>query len=144
MEFSAPVLATSFESSQSSEEPITGVPALCYSSIDACNSGTRNCSGHGECGRKSGNGPSACYACACVATRDDFVTGENKRPGFKLTYWGGSACQKKDVSGPFWLIAIFSVVMVGLVGWAIGLIFSIGEEKLPGVIGAGVSSNKSR
>jgi len=32
--------------------------------------------------------------------------------------------------------------MMGLVGWAIGMIFSIGEEKLPGVIGAGVSSNR--
>jgi len=30
--------------------------------------------------------------------------------------------------------------MIGLVGWGIGLLFSIGEEKLPGVIGAGVSS----
>ena len=28
--------------------------------------------------------------------------------------------------------------------WAIGMMFSVGEEKLPGVIGAGVSSGKSR
>jgi hypothetical protein len=31
---------------------------------------------------------------------------------------------------------------MGLVGWGIGMLFSIGEEKLPGVIGAGVSSNR--
>jgi hypothetical protein len=30
--------------------------------------------------------------------------------------------------------------MVGIIGWSIGMMYSIGEEKLPGVIGAGVSS----
>lgn len=85
----------------------------------------------------------ACYACGCVYTEENFLEGESKRPAYRITYWGGAACQKKDVSGPFWLFATFTVVMIGLVSWAIGLLFSIGEEKLPGVIGAGVPS-KSR
>lgn len=58
----------------------------------------------------------------------------------RLVNYGGPACQKKDISGPFWLIAGFTIVIIGLVSWAIGMMFSIGEEKLPGVIGAGVSS----
>ena len=126
------------------DEPITGVPALCYSSLDSCISSTKNCSGHGECYKKYGSADDtdasrACYTCGCIAQNETFSM-ENGKRGFIITNWGGAACQKSDVSGPFWLIATFSVVMVGLVSWAIGLLFSIGEEKLPGVIGAGVSS----
>jgi hypothetical protein len=127
-------------------EPITGVPPLCHSSHDACVSATNNCSGHGACYKKYGNAkdvgdaPSACFTCGCTPTNNTFTYAGGKKKGFTLDYWGGSACQKKDVSSPFWLITIFSVVLIIVVGWAIGLLFSIGEEKLPGVIGAGVSS----
>src|SRR5437667_179983 len=74
----------------------------------------------------------SCYACGCEAT---IIETNN---GIKKTYWGGSACQKKDVSVPFFLLAGFTIIMVGVVSWAIGLLYSIGEEKLPSVIGAGV------
>jgi hypothetical protein len=126
-------------------EPITGVPPVCHSSIDSCISSTNNCSGHGACYKKSGSAEGedaspACYACGCGFTEENFLEGEDGKPAYRITYWGGAACQKKDVSGPFWLFATFTVVMVGLVSWAIGMLFSIGEEKLPGVIGAGVSS----
>jgi hypothetical protein len=145
-------LSTAFKSNQVltsniSEplEPITGVPPVCHSSLDSCMSSTNNCSGHGECYKKSGSAEGedaspACYACGCKPTEENFLEGEAGRPAYRITYWGGAACQKKDVSGPFWLFAIFTVVMVGLVSWAIGLLFTVGEEKLPGVIGAGVSS----
>ena len=129
-------------------EPITGVPPVCHTSLELCTSSTNKCSGHGECYMKYG--PSSdedktqpCYTCGCVPTEENFLEGKERRPAFRITNWGGAACQKKDVSGPFWLIAIFTVVMIGLVSWAIGLLYSIGEEELPGVIGAGVSS-KSR
>jgi hypothetical protein len=133
-------------SDNSTFEPITGVPQLCHSSLDACSNATNNCSGHGSCYKKYGNAkdvgdaPSSCFTCGCFPTNATFSYAGGSRKGWTLQYWGGSACQKKDVSGPFWLITIFSVVMIGLVGWGIGLLFSIGEEKLPGVIGAGVSS----
>lgn len=81
-----------------------------------------------------------CFACRCEATKRTFTVGESKQKAFTFDYWGGAACQKEDVSGPFWLLATFSLVMVGLVAWAISMLFAIGEEKLPGVIGAGVSS----
>jgi len=133
-------------SDNSTFEPITGIPPLCHSSFNACISATNNCSGHGACYKKYGNDKDvrdakrSCFTCGCVATNATFFYDNGKKSGWTLEYWGGAACQKRDVSGPFWLIAIFSVVMIGLVGWAIGLLFSIGEEKLPGVIGAGVSS----
>jgi hypothetical protein len=147
--------ATAFKSKQVMDsntaapfEPITGVPPVCHSSLGSCMSSTNNCSGHGECYMKYGSAQGedaspACYTCGCVAVNENFLVGIDKKPAFRRTYWGGAACQKKDVSGPFWLFAIFTVVMIGLVSWAIGMLFSIGEEKLPGVIGAGVSS-KSR
>jgi hypothetical protein len=129
-------------------DPITGVPAVCYTSIDLCISSTNNCSGHGQCYEKTPPAKTeeekkkACFTCGCVPTTYHFNS-TNGQPALQTIYWGGAACQKKDVSGPFWLFAIFTVVMVGIVSWSIGLLFSIGEEKLPGVIGAGVSS-KSR
>jgi len=124
-------------------EPITGVPAVCYTSIDNCNNATNSCSGHGKCYKKSGTEKNGCFACLCAPTQRNFTVGESKKEAFTLDYWGGAACQKEDVSGPFWLLATFSLVLVGLVAWAISMLFAIGEEKLPGVIGAGVS-NKAR
>ncbi len=43
---------------------------------------------------------------------------------------------------PFWLIVGFTVTIIGAISFAIGLLFSVGEERLPGVIGAGVSKSK--
>jgi hypothetical protein len=123
-------------------KPLLPVPATCYTTLESCNNSTNSCSGHGKCYRKWGKdeGRPSCFACMCTPTDDFFKQGEKGNPARRIIYWGGAACQKKDVSGPFWLFAIFTVVMVGLVSWAIGMLFSIGEEKLPGVIGAGVSS----
>lgn len=107
---------------------------ICHISLEACKTATDHCSGHGSCYRKYGNDDGSCFACGCKKTVN----------GTSVTYWGGTACQKQDVSSQFWLLAGFSVVAVGIIGWAIGMMFSIGEEKLPGVIGAGVSGPKAR
>jgi hypothetical protein len=61
---------------------------------------------------------------------------EEKR---QVTYWGGPACQKKDVSQPFWLFAGSGIVLAFLISASIGLLYSMGNEELPSVIGAGVS-----
>jgi hypothetical protein len=115
------------------------VPA-CFKSKDSCVNGTNDCSGkHGECRNKwaaadGSDGKDVCYTCHCLATR-------NSTSG-SVTHWGGATCQKKDVSVPFWLFAGFTLFMVGILALAIGLLFNVGEEKLPGVIGAGVSRSK--
>lgn len=130
--------------SSNSSKPIRGVLPACFNSRDACISMTNNCSGRGDCYKKYSNIDSkgGCFTCGCRAQNTTFLFDGTNRT--TLTYWGGSACQKKDISAPFWLITIFTVVMVGLVSWGIGLMFSIGEEKLPGVIGAGVPKPGAR
>ncbi|KAK1918310.1 hypothetical protein P3342_001228 [Pyrenophora teres f. teres] len=57
----------------------------------------------------------------------------------KVTYWGGPACQKKDISTQFWLFVGSGVILAFLVSSGIGMLYSMGAEELPSVIGAGVS-----
>jgi hypothetical protein len=105
----------------SSYTPIRGVPALCHASVESCEAATNKCSGHGACVRRY----EGCVACAC-------------KPSEGIS-WAGAACHKRDISAQFWLLAGFSALLVGLVAWSIGLLFSVGSETLPGVIGAGVA-----
>lgn len=120
--------------------PLRGILPACYRSQEECESSTRSCSGHGKCYKKYHDQDAAsgakgdCYACACSATKEKASNG-----GVKTTHWGGPACQKKDVSMSFWLIALFTVGLVFVVSFAVGQIYSMGGEELPSVIGAGVS-----
>lgn len=52
--------------------------------------------------------------------------------------WGGNACQKKDVSMEFILFASFGVVFTAIIAGSIGMLFNMGSQELPSVIGAGV------
>lgn len=117
--------------------PLRGVIPVCHTSAKDCIASTNNCSGHGAPYKRFIDPTSKvardCYACNCTTTI------ETNKYGKKTTKWGGPACQKKDVSVPFWLLAGFSILLLALVSWSIGLLFSIGEEVLPSVIGAGVS-----
>lgn len=120
--------------------PLPGILPACFRSQEECESTTRNCTGHGKCrklyhDRDAANGQKGdCYSCQCSATKE-----ENKDGNVKTTVWGGPACQKKDVSIAFWLIALFTVGLVFLVSFAVGNLVSMGGEELPSVIGAGVS-----
>lgn len=67
-----------------------------------------------------------CYACRC----------EDK--------WGGPACEKKDISSPFFLIAGVSIFAIFAVGSAVGMLFTMGQQELPSVIGAGVGGSKAQ
>lgn len=131
------LMATSSPKSNNST-PLRGILPQCFPSKSECESMTRNCTGHGSCALKYTNKdarPAAsCYSCECTAT---VVT--NKDGGKKTTKWGGPACQKKDIVMPFWLLAGFSIIMVSLISWAIGMLLTMGNEELPSVIGAGVS-----
>lgn len=116
--------------------PLRGVIPVCHTSAQECIDSTNNCSGHGAPYKRfidptSKKAPD-CYACNCTTTIQTNKIGKN------TTQWGGPACQKKDVSVPFWLLSGFSIILLALVSWSIGLLFSIGEEVLPSVIGAGV------
>lgn len=117
----------------------------CFTSYNSCITATNNCTGHGNCldkyamGTSGGqSGDKQCFVCYCSATET--------HPGWendtRLTHWGGAYCQKIDISSSFWLLAGTTIILIGLVGGSIALLFNVGEEKLPGVIGAGVSRSK--
>ncbi|TWU76382.1 hypothetical protein ED733_006498 [Metarhizium rileyi] len=110
----------------------------CYETKEACMAKTHDCSSHGECQDKYANATgsrnkAACFACHCQSTRSKSGS---------LTTWAGPTCAKKDISAAFWLFAGFTLALVGITYMAISILFNVGEEKLPGVIGAGVSRSK--
>ncbi|KAK3397525.1 hypothetical protein B0T20DRAFT_412563 [Sordaria brevicollis] len=123
----------------------------CFTSKKSCQDQTNHCSAHGECmnkwagqnGTSESDGP-GCWACKCLATK---VTREDDPSfpdwGLKLKHWGGPMCQKEDVSTQFWLIAGSTITLIGAVAFSIGLLFNVGEEKMPGVLGAGVVRGSS-
>ncbi|KNG80631.1 hypothetical protein ANOM_010355 [Aspergillus nomiae NRRL 13137] len=116
---------------------------VCFTSNSSCNVATDSCSGHGVCHKKSGSAndeaASDCYACKCKST---IVTKEDGT--VQKIQWGGSACQKRDISSPFFLIAGISILVVMAAGTAIGMLFHIGQNELPGVISAGVGPAKAQ
>ena len=134
----------------SDTSPPAGILPACYSSASACESTTHFCSGRGKCQKKYGGGSSkearaegggggdVCFSCVCEPQKEKSEDGES------TTYWGGPACQKKDVSVEFWLLAGFTVVLVGAVGWGIGLLYEMGSQELPSVLGAGVAGPRPK
>ena len=106
----------------------------CHKSKDACTSSTNSCSSHGKCLKTS----EGCWSCVCEPSVLKVNGGRDS-----TTYWGGTVCQKKDISVPFNLFLLFTIASVVVVGWAIGMLFSIGEAELPSVLSAGVAPTKS-
>lgn len=143
-----PLAAPSTASSPSSPEVLPlqaaasplprGVLPVCHPTLQSCITATNNCSGHGTAYRKSSGGID-CFACKCSKT---VLTDEDGR--VKTVYWGGPACQKKDISVPFFLLAGLTIGLVGVVTWGVGLMASIGQEELPSVIGAGVAGPRAQ
>ncbi|KAE8130741.1 hypothetical protein BDV38DRAFT_48731 [Aspergillus pseudotamarii] len=116
---------------------------VCFTSNSSCNLATDSCSGHGFCYKKSSSAndeaASDCYACKCKST---IVTKEDGT--VQKLRWGGPACQKRDISSPFFLIAGISILVVMAAGTAVGMLFHIGQNELPGVISAGVGPTKAQ
>ena len=141
-----PPVAPAQAPSQAPSSPPAGILPSCYDSMSACESSTHSCSGHGECIQKYSYAEGAgsninitCFACSCKSDER-----RSEQGGAITTHWAGPACQKQDVSAQFWLLAGFSVVMVGIVTWAIGLLYNMGAEELPSVIGAGVAGPRPK
>ncbi|KZT71697.1 hypothetical protein DAEQUDRAFT_665382 [Daedalea quercina L-15889] len=109
-------------------EPIDAV-ATCYTTTEACGNSTSSCSGHGECVQATKQGRT-CYVCACSATKSSSGQTEN---------WAGSACERKDISGPFTLLSGTVVALILLVGGSVALLTTIGEQELPSTLTGGVA-----
>lgn len=128
---------------QASEAVLSISLPVCHSTNSSCAEATGNCSGHGFCDRKYGSkddgASSECFACKCQETV------EKKEDGTMRTVrWGGAACQQKDLSSAFWLTAGITIMIVTAVGIAMGMLFSVGQEELPGVISAGVGPTRPK
>ncbi|KAL5114712.1 hypothetical protein ACEQ8H_007381 [Pleosporales sp. CAS-2024a] len=126
--------------------PVRGILPSCFNSKSACEKRTHGCSGHGECtllhkGKGSGKDRQTldCYGCACKPTYEHSGEDKGMESKRKVTYWGGPACQKKDISVQFWLFVLVGVSLAFLVSSGIGMLYSMGSQELPSVIGAGVS-----
>lgn len=124
------------------ESTIHGILPSCFTSLESCEHVTRNCTGHGTCAKiySGGDKERPCYRCACKADVEKSADGTV----IKTTRYGGPACQKKDIAVQFWLLAGFAIAMAFLLSWGIGLLYSIGQEELPSVLGAGVPGSKAR
>jgi hypothetical protein len=139
--FSAPVSAVMPELQQLTVTPSALTP-VCHASNSSCVTASNNCSGHGYCYLKYASKDEAiasdCYACKCVQTLV-----QNPDGTVKTVQWGGAACQKKDVSTPFFLVAGITILLLVAVGNGMRLLFSVGQENLPSVIGAGVGNSRA-
>lgn len=143
--------ARSLASKESSAKPVNprfeqqnsipwALAPICHASKSSCLEATNNCSGHGDCYKKSGSGEATvndCYTCKCQETIIKKEDGTVQK-----VQWGGSACQKKDVSSPFFLIAGVIVIGVLAISTAISLLFMVGQDELPSVISAGAGSTR--
>jgi hypothetical protein len=120
----------------------THIPSLltpmCHSSNDLCAQKTQNCSDNGECYRKYRAKDSTeedCYACRCKTQEI-----KNKDNTIKTIQWSGVACQKIDISTPFFILAGLSVLLVIAISWGINFLFTVGQEELPSVLSVGVAA----
>ncbi|KAF9653968.1 hypothetical protein BDM02DRAFT_3107153 [Thelephora ganbajun] len=112
-------------------QPVSTI-STCHDSQETCGNATSSCSGRGQCVEVSRAGK-ACFICACSATKDAMGRTQN---------WVGEACERKDVSGPFVLLAGTTVGLLIVIIGSIGLLYKVGESALPstltGSIGGGL------
>ncbi len=117
------VLASTAKKSKPSPLP-KNLAGTCFGSQSDLEKATNGCSGHGK-GVKSSKGGRACWRCKCQPTE--------VRKG-KKTYWAGAACEKKDVSAEFMLLASSVVLLVLISAGSVYFLFAQGSQELPGTL----------
>jgi len=108
------------------QEPIGSI-STCFVTASACANETNSCSGRGQCVEATKSGRT-CYICMCGVTK----TGQGSQ--VKTDRWVGQSCERKDVSGPFVLLAGTVLVLVLLVFGSISLLSSVGGHELPSTL----------
>ncbi|WVN88241.1 uncharacterized protein L203_103442 [Cryptococcus depauperatus CBS 7841] len=93
----------------------TTLAGSCYASNETCLEMT-DCNGRGVCALASRNGEKECWSCKC-------------RSGY-----AGVECQKDDYSMPFILLVFSTLLLLGIAGGSIALLYTIGETKLPSTL----------
>ncbi|RCK65614.1 hypothetical protein Cantr_01169 [Candida viswanathii] len=100
-----------------------------YGTEDACEVATNSCNSHGKC-RQNGE----TWSCLCEPSFNKTTS--------KTTTWVGYDCSKKDVSVEANLFLWTSIALVVLLVGGIKLMFSIGNQPLPGVLDAATIPKK--
>ncbi|KAJ6538879.1 hypothetical protein DFH09DRAFT_72858 [Mycena vulgaris] len=116
------------------QSPIASV-STCHTTLDACTNATSACSGRGECAGATKAGRT-CFVCSCGTTR----TGSGKQ--VKTASWVGESCERKDISGPFVLLAGTTIVLLLVIAGSISLLYSVGNIELPSVLMGGAVNAK--
>ncbi|KAF7376598.1 hypothetical protein MSAN_00076400 [Mycena sanguinolenta] len=137
---SAPAAAKRAEPSQAPfprpppQSPIGSI-STCHTTLDVCNNATSSCSGRGECvsATKAGR---TCFVCSCETTS----TGTGNQ--VKTETWVGESCERKDVSGPFVLLAGTTIVLILIAFGSVSLLYTVGTIELPGVLMGGAVNPK--
>ncbi|KIS70145.1 uncharacterized protein UMAG_05217 [Mycosarcoma maydis] len=127
LSYDAAVRQDAFVSEKPSSRPSPlpkNLAGTCFTSQSSLETATNNCSGHGKA-VKTNKGGKPCYRCQCKPTE--------QRKG-KKTYWAGAACEKKDVSTEFVLLAS-SVLLLGLIALgSVYFLYAQGSSDLPGTL----------
>ncbi|PVF97044.1 hypothetical protein CPB86DRAFT_786380 [Serendipita vermifera] len=98
--------------------------STCFTSAETCRKGTTECSGRGQCVPVK-KGSKQCYVCQCAITKD----AKHRRE-----YWSGAACEVKDVSTAFTLVAGTTIAIIVIIVFSISLLYSVGSQELPNVL----------
>ncbi|KAJ1024564.1 hypothetical protein NDA13_004495 [Ustilago tritici] len=126
----------SFDSALSSQDALESKPSpfpsrlpsnllsTCFTSATDLEKATNNCSGHGLA-VKTSKGGKPCYRCQCKATE--------VRKGKKV-YWAGAACEKKDISTEFVLLASSVLLLVLASVGSVYFLWKQASEELPGTL----------
>ncbi|ODN79784.1 hypothetical protein L202_03692 [Cryptococcus amylolentus CBS 6039] len=101
----------------------TTLAAACYTSNETCSEST-SCNGRGACALKSAQDGTECWGCKC-------------RGGY-----AGVECQKDDYSTSFIILIFSTLLLLGLAGGSIALLYTIGETKLPSTLTLAVGGSK--
>ncbi|WVW83929.1 hypothetical protein I302_105952 [Kwoniella bestiolae CBS 10118] len=100
---------------QSRAKTGTDLAEACYTSNDTCSEST-SCNGRGICALKGKTDKGECWGCKC---RDGYA---------------GVECQKDDYSTPFIILIFSTVLLVAVAVGSIGLLYTVGETKLPSTL----------
>ncbi|SAM81694.1 uncharacterized protein UBRO_03198 [Ustilago bromivora] len=130
----------SFDSALSSQDALESKPSpspspfpsrlpsnllsTCFTSATDLEKATNSCSGHGSA-VKTSKGGKPCYRCQCKATE--------VRKGKKV-YWAGAACEKKDISTEFVLLASSVLLLVLASVGSVYFLWKQASEELPGTL----------
>ncbi|KAJ7282698.1 hypothetical protein C8J57DRAFT_1296204 [Mycena rebaudengoi] len=111
------------------QSPIGSI-STCHATLDACTNSTSSCSGRGECASATKSGRT-CFVCSCGTT----TTGTGNKVSTER--WVGESCERKDISGPFVLLAGTTIGLLLVIFMSVSLLYSVGGVELPSVLMGG-------